>query len=514
MRRGLPVVGGLSLSSCAMATQIHGSMSTSLAMEVPGKMWGLIANLAGPLAQRRFARCAAWAWHEDALSWPPAEAFTKDWAIPDELRVTAWKEVKMLWSCVQHCREHDARLELVPHMLQKLESLLPVCQDFDLCSELSAELAAEMLNSLLEDASRADSSVTETFCIVLGSSGQIMLPWMHQHSYTYVQPQLNAAAAFGRASLCRLLLELTADLEVEADSPRILKNDGRFCGKRTTPLCAACALGQVATVKALLDCKAYPGTVLEMTEDAVRYEGHTALTIACKLGHVDVVRLLLERNAALDVDQVCVEDDSDRDMHRNDESFSIEYRERTALLLACEAGHAEVVELLLASGAWADFECSEICNRRCKITGPMPQQSWRSPLGEAAKLARSSASNLCIKGKGKGKGRGQLAAYWAGVGEKIHELLQQSLALTSRHAGCGCCGRLRRHGWHSSQQWNNGWFCNECWESWFNEGARYVKIASGHGGGLELKICGDTVTLRQDYGMGPHDDELFEDGWT
>ena len=66
--------------------------------------------------------------------------------------------------------------------------------------------------------------------------------------------------------------------------------------------------------------------------------GRTALMLASQEGHCQVVRLLLERGAKVDL--------------QDSKGWS-------ALMLACQAGHCEVAELLLESGADVDLQSLE-----------------------------------------------------------------------------------------------------------------------------------------------------------
>ena len=89
----------------------------------------------------------------------------------------------------------------------------------------------------------------------------------------------------------------------------------------TLPIVEAARFGAVGGVRVLLDAGINPDAAAE---------GDTALCVAGDLGHVEVVRLLVERGA--DVDKVGS-------------------RRLPALALAAEGGHLEVVSLLLEYGA-------------------------------------------------------------------------------------------------------------------------------------------------------------------
>jgi len=122
-----------------------------------------------------------------------------------------------------------------------------------------------------------------------------------------------------------------------------------------TPLCHAAWKGQTEAAKVLLDKKAQP--------NASGLDGYSALILAARDGHVDVAKLLLEKGAdknaktkarraprspcpRASVEQrarccllVCVSDARTRQ-----EGY-------TALIMAAEGGHMEMVRLLMSKGA-------------------------------------------------------------------------------------------------------------------------------------------------------------------
>ena len=92
-----------------------------------------------------------------------------------------------------------------------------------------------------------------------------------------------------------------------------------------SPLMIACKEGHVDTARVLLDKGA--------EVDRAMNDGRTPLYIACENCHVDAARLLLEKGAAVDR----AENDG-----------------RTSLWIACRYGHVDVARLLLDQGAEVD----------------------------------------------------------------------------------------------------------------------------------------------------------------
>ena len=90
----------------------------------------------------------------------------------------------------------------------------------------------------------------------------------------------------------------------------------------TTPLHLACEKGKVDVVRLLLD----KGAAVDRADK----DGATPLWIACQKGHVDAARLLLEKGA-------------EADRARADGT--------TPLGMACRYEHGDVEELLRANGA-------------------------------------------------------------------------------------------------------------------------------------------------------------------
>lgn len=89
-----------------------------------------------------------------------------------------------------------------------------------------------------------------------------------------------------------------------------------------TPLHIACYTGNIKIVETLLKYKADPNTISK---------SGTALLLASFMGDIGIVKTLLS--------------------HRADPNISSPYLKRTPLMAAAENGHAEIVKLLLKSGA-------------------------------------------------------------------------------------------------------------------------------------------------------------------
>ncbi|KAI9915988.1 hypothetical protein PsorP6_007522 [Peronosclerospora sorghi] len=121
---------------------------------------------------------------------------------------------------------------------------------------------------------------------------------------------VHVASANGSHHLLTLLLERGADVNAMA-------LDG------TTPLHIACLKNHERSVKLLLKYNA----LIEVTT----LTGSSPLHLAAKLGHSEIVAILLAARANVD--------------------FPTRDSTTTALLLACMAGHANVVEQLLDAGA-------------------------------------------------------------------------------------------------------------------------------------------------------------------
>jgi len=100
----------------------------------------------------------------------------------------------------------------------------------------------------------------------------------------------------------RLLLAKGAALHHVATG---LPSDGPGLRCPTALMCA-CAAGDVNTVALLLDSGADVNQVASSSEATDSPEQHCAMTIACEMGHEEVVRLLIARGAAIDAIGCCL----------------------------------------------------------------------------------------------------------------------------------------------------------------------------------------------------------------
>ena len=125
---------------------------------------------------------------------------------------------------------------------------------------------------------------------------------------------LSLASFKGHVELVRLLLETHADTEVRA-------GQGRF-----TAIVSACFNGHVEVARLLLEA----GRPRMHTRASILY-ATLALQVASAMGHIQLVRLLLQARAQLILWQNLIGE--------------------SALIYACDAGHLEVAELLLQAGA-------------------------------------------------------------------------------------------------------------------------------------------------------------------
>ncbi|KAL8773553.1 MAG: hypothetical protein Q9209_001658 [Squamulea sp. 1 TL-2023] len=162
----------------------------------------------------------------------------------------------------------------------------------------------------------------------LASAGRNNLPRLTRHLLAQgVDPNfrpacdnslLQIAAAFGHIEIIKVLLEFGANINA-AGAP--------FGG---TALWYAAHRGLVNTVEFLLD----RGAEIELLPKASIGTGHNALISAAKVGHLQVVQILLSKGA----------------------NINATAQGMTALRLASQYGHTPVVQLLLSEGASIDFE--------------------------------------------------------------------------------------------------------------------------------------------------------------
>ena len=122
-----------------------------------------------------------------------------------------------------------------------------------------------------------------------------------------------------------------------------------------TPLWIACDVGQVDALRLLLE----KGADVNQADK----DGTTPLHLACFKGHVDVARLLLEKGAEVD---------------------RAEKQGATPLFIACQEGHVDAARLLLERGAVFEHDSSALCEgdavevryRGCLLyTSPSPRDA-------------------------------------------------------------------------------------------------------------------------------------------
>ncbi|KAM3066652.1 hypothetical protein ACMFMG_002364 [Clarireedia jacksonii] len=196
----------------------------------------------------------------------------------------------------------------------------------------------------------------------------------------------------------------------------------------TTPLIAAVQTHHLKTASLLLDAGASPSLALKST-------GETPLHIACRIGDLPIVKLLVQNSASL----------TSRDAHLNtpllvatrwrhapiveyllEQGADLEARDSkgsTALLLACRHGCGEAVKVLVNSGA--DVRVSDVRGR-----GPLHRVvegvDWIEGIGTGVKeemvriLLERGADRWARDGEGRTAGE---RAGWLRGGEKVARLL-------------------------------------------------------------------------------------------
>ena len=175
------------------------------------------------------------------------------------------------------------------------------------------------------------------------------------------------AARDGSSYLEDLLIRLKTTEQRKTALETKTKDGSHF----VTPLIIAAHNGQLNSVKILLSYGADIETrgTLKIADQVV--EGCTPLWAAAGFGRLDVVKLLIERNAAvdgrtstgstplrvaahqghLDVVRCLVESGADVNTRNYNE-------ESTPLMVACNNGHLSVVTYLIDKGAFMDLQCN------------------------------------------------------------------------------------------------------------------------------------------------------------
>jgi len=470
-----------------------------LSPSYPEFLVGLIGGMAGPVAQRRLARAAAWLRRSHWLSWPPPRGVASTWAMPhcilepllaylrqllesSRLFLEPIPEESDLARRVRYCLRHAGPL------VRRTRELIAF---FDRRAPCSAEVrraeTEEAVLRFLEDAGglggHGDLSATEAIAAAVMSAG------CHEPDANPDVPVklMILAVRQERRALIRFLAECWPSTVLDgpvAPVPDDLAGHFEMRFDLCSPLGVACLLGKDSTVRLLLECRSDPNQTPFTAFDHAQYQDYSPLMVACERGHSAAAAALLEWGAR--VDEICAEDWSVRDEWQT----SVEYREYTALTLACFCGHVETVQLLLRAGAWADLECAEVKGD----VEPLPRVTWQSSVDMAAAWQAGEEANE--------------------LGGRLLEVLRASLPPDGGHGRCSGCQRCRRRGWFGAGEWAEAWFCSLCWESHAAGGVRRLEVASGcMGGGLVLGICADVVTLEEDMGspFDPHDDPAYWD---
>ena len=161
--------------------------------------------------------------------------------------------------------------------------------------------------------------------------------------------------------------DLEKEIDVRPDKIEVKNSYG------DSPLYYSCSLGQTAIVILLLHCGAN-------IHEKHKYHGYTALHKACEKGFIDIVKLLISKNANV-LDKTT---DGENTLHIAAENGHINVVSalldagvnvndtgtggHTALHLAAQKGHLDVVKLLLERGAYSheiDDEGHSILYKAC-----------------------------------------------------------------------------------------------------------------------------------------------------
>lgn len=147
-----------------------------------------------------------------------------------------------------------------------------------------------------------------------------------------VRAQLEAGADIDYLGPFQSTALLISVKEGHSDVIELLVSEGANVDARTTrswPLSLAIENADHATVQLLVEADAK----LEAADE----DGHTALMLAAREGHADMVRLFLDNGAKI-----------------NEETYGEDAH--NALLIAVEQGHVDIVELLLEYGASTEMK--------------------------------------------------------------------------------------------------------------------------------------------------------------
>ena len=146
-----------------------------------------------------------------------------------------------------------------------------------------------------------------------------------------LQAEINAAQDADLPTIMRALTKKGRNLLCKLSQRGLSTDEADEHGR--TPLFIACQNGHVDLVRLLLD----KGAEVDRAASGRWNEGQTPLYVACWKGHVDAARLLLDKGAEVD--------------------RAIKWADKcvvTPLHIACEKGHVDVVRLLLDKGAAVD----------------------------------------------------------------------------------------------------------------------------------------------------------------
>jgi len=243
--------------------------------------------------------------------------------------------------------------------------------------------------------------------------------------------------------------EKDEDSDSEEEEEKAPRTNVNVWSSNLTPLIAAVQTHHFKTTELLLDAGADPSLALKSTSE-------TPLHIACRMGDLPIVKLLIQNSASL----------SARDAHLNtpllvaarwrhasviehllEQGADIEAKDAkgsTALLLACRHACVEAVKLLLNSGA--DVRVRDVRGR-----GPLHRVvegvDFIEGVGGGVKeelvrvLLEKGADRRARDGEGRTAGE---RAGWLRGGERVARLLSEGVHSGSASAGASG-GRRRSH---------------------------------------------------------------------